>query len=315
MMEPGGCGMTARARHRPLTGGDLIAPLPRDEIAVAQEGGEQVQDPVRMYLREIGQIALLTQPQEIKLARRAERGDDEARRRLVEANLRLVIAVAKKYVRRGLPFLDLIQEGNRGLLRAAEKFDWRKGYKFSTYATWWIRQAITRALADQARTIRIPVHIREVMAKLTRVTHRLRQALGREPSVEELSDAIGLPVGHVREIVEKTQEPVSLDIPIGEGEDSSLRDFVADQTTLSPEDAASVAVLKEEVTDLLRILTPREREVLRLRFGLDGGRSRTLQEVGRRFGITRERIRQIESKALEKLRHPGHVGRLKDLAA
>ena len=307
--------MKTKARHQSLTGSDLIALLPREEVAVAQEGGEQVQDPVRMYLKEIGKIPLLTQTQEIDLASRAERGDEEARRRLVEANLRLVVSVAKKYVRHGLPFLDLIQEGNRGLMRAAEKFDWRRGYKFSTYATWWIRQAITRALADQARTIRIPVHMREAMGKVRRVTHRLRQDLGRDPTVEEISDVLEVPVQQVREIVELVQEPVSLETPIGEGEDSSLRDFIEDRGALSPEDAASRAVLKDEVGELLKTLSPREREILRLRFGLDGRRPWTLEEIGRKSGITRERVRQIEKKALAKLRDPGCSGRLKDFAA
>ncbi len=300
---------------RSLTGIDLLSPLHQGEIASAQEGGEQVQDPVRMYLKEIGKIPLLTKTQEVELAWRAERGDQEARHRLVEANLRLVVSVAKKYVRQGLPFLDLVQEGNCGLMRAAEKFDWRRGFKFSTYATWWIRQAITRALADQARTIRIPVHMREAMAKVTRVTHRLRQVFGRDPTADEISHATGLPAERVRELVEMVQEPVSLEIPIGVEEDSSLLDFITDRDAVSPEHAASLAVLREEVRGLLKTLAPREREILRLRFGLDSRHPRTLEEVGRKFGITRERVRQIEGKALGKLRHPAHSGRLKDFAA
>jgi len=269
-------------------------------------------DPVRMYLKEIGKVALLTPEQEVDLAQRMEKGDEEAKRRLIEANLRLVVSIAKKYVGRGMLFLDLIQEGNLGLIRAVEKFDWRKGYKFSTYATWWIRQAITRALADQARTIRIPVHMVETINKLIRISRTLLQELGREPTAEEIASAMSLPVERVREIIKIAQEPISLETPIGEEEDSHLGDFIEDQDALAPAEAASFTMLKEQLEDVLETLTPRERKVLKLRFGLDDGRPRTLEEVGREFGVTRERIRQIEAKALRKLRHPTRSKRLKD---
>ncbi len=282
------------------------------ESAVKAPEGVSIDDPVRMYLKEIGKVALLTQPQEVSLAQRMEKGDEEAKRRLIEANLRLVVSIAKKYVGRGMLFLDLIQEGNLGLIRAVEKFDWRKGYKFSTYATWWIRQAITRALADQARTIRIPVHMVETINKLVRISRQLLQELGREPAPEEIAAAMGLPVERVREINKIAQEPISLETPIGEEEDSHLGDFIEDHEALAPAEAASFTMLKEQLEVVLETLTPRERKVLRLRFGLDDGRPRTLEEVGREFGVTRERIRQIEAKALRKLRHPTRSKRLKD---
>jgi len=284
-----------------------------EEEEVAREAaGIAIDDPVRMYLKEIGKVALLTPEQEVDLAQRMEKGDEEAKRRLNEANLRLVVSIAKKYVGRGMLFLDLIQEGNLGLIRAVEKFDWRKGYKFSTYATWWIRQAITRALADQARTIRIPVHMVETINKLIRISRTLLQDLGREPTAEEIADAMALPVERVREIIKIAQEPISLETPIGEEEDSHLGDFIEDQDALAPAEAASFTMLKEQLEDVLETLTPRERKVLKLRFGLDDGRPRTLEEVGREFGVTRERIRQIEAKALRKLRHPSRSKRLKD---
>jgi RNA polymerase primary sigma factor len=274
--------------------------------------GVSIDDPVRMYLKEIGKVPLLNSAEEIKLAKRMERGDEEAKRRLIEANLRLVVSIAKKYVGRGMLFLDLIQEGNLGLIRAVEKFDWRKGYKFSTYATWWIRQAITRALADQARTIRIPVHMVETINKLIRVSRQLLQELGREPTPEEIGQTLKMPTERVREIIKIAQEPISLETPIGEEEDSHLGDFIEDQDALAPAEAASFTMLKEQLEGVLDTLTPRERKVLKLRFGLDDGRPRTLEEVGREFGVTRERIRQIEAKALRKLRHPSRSKRLKD---
>ncbi len=274
--------------------------------------GMSIDDPVRMYLREIGRVPLLSAAQEVSLAQRMEKGDEEARRHLTEANLRLVVSVAKKYIGRGMSLLDLIQEGNIGLIRAVEKFDYRKGYKFSTYATWWIRQAITRAIADQARTIRIPVHMVETINRLIRTSRRLVQELGRDPTSDEIAKEMGLPPEKVREIQKISQEPVSLETPIGEEEDSHLGDFIEDQKALAPADAASHQLLKEQVEDVLDSLTQRERRVLQLRFGLDDGRSRTLEEVGREFGVTRERIRQIEAKALRKLRHPSRSKKLKD---
>jgi RNA polymerase primary sigma factor len=269
-------------------------------------------DPVRMYLKEIGRVALLKAEQEVHYAKLIEQGDEEAKNQLTEANLRLVVSIAKKYIGRGMSFLDLIQEGNMGLIRAVEKFDYHKGYKFSTYATWWIRQAITRAIADQARTIRIPVHMVETINKLVRVSRRLLQELGREPNDEEIADEMGITPEKVREITKVSQDPVSLETPIGEEEDSHLGDFVEDKEATAPSEAASLTMLRTEVEDILDTLTPRERRVLQLRFGLIDGHQRTLEEVGKRFGVTRERIRQIEAKALRKLRHPSRSKKLKD---
>lgn len=274
--------------------------------------GISIDDPVRMYLKEIGRVPLLTADEEIKLAQRMEQGDEEAKRRLAEANLRLVVSIAKRYVGRGMLFLDLIQEGNLGLIKAVEKFDYDKGFKFSTYATWWIRQAITRAIADQARTIRIPVHMVETINKLIRVSRQLLQELGREPQPEEIAKEMDISVERVREIMKIAQEPVSLETPIGEEEDSHLGDFIEDQDAPAPAEAASFMLLKEQLEEVLETLTPREEKVLRLRFGLDDGRARTLEEVGQHFGVTRERIRQIEAKALRKLRHPSRSKKLKD---
>ncbi len=274
--------------------------------------GVKINDPVRMYLKEIGRVDLLSAQEEIQLAQRIEEGDEEAKRRLAEANLRLVVSIAKRYVGRGMLFLDLIQEGNMGLIKAVEKFDYRKGYKFSTYATWWIRQAITRAIADQARTIRIPVHMVETINKLIRVQRQLLQDLGREPSPEEIAEDMDLTPDKVREILKIAQEPVSLETPIGEEDDSHLGDFIEDQDATSPSEHAAYELLKEQLEDVLDTLTDREENVLRLRFGLDDGRTRTLEEVGKVFGVTRERIRQIEAKALRKLRHPSRSKRLKD---
>lgn len=274
--------------------------------------GVSVDDPVRMYLKEIGKIPLLSAEEEVELAKRMEFGDDEAKKRLAEANLRLVVSIAKRYVGRGMLFLDLIQEGNLGLIKAVEKFDYTKGYKFSTYATWWIRQAITRAIADQARTIRIPVHMVETINKLMRVSRQMVQELGREPSAEEIAKRLDMPEDRVREILKIAQEPVSLETPIGEEEDSHLGDFIQDENVPVPAEAASYIMLKEQIVDVLTTLTEREQRVLRLRFGLDDGRPRTLEEVGREFGVTRERIRQIEAKALRKLRHPSRSKKLRD---
>lgn len=281
-----------------------------DDLALPP--GIKINDPVRMYLKEIGRVPLLSADSEVELAKRIEQGDEEAKRRLAEANLRLVVSIAKRYVGRGMLFLDLIQEGNMGLIKAVEKFDHTKGYKFSTYATWWIRQAITRAIADQARTIRIPVHMVETINKLIRVSRQLLQELGREPSPEEIAAEMELSVEKVREIMKIAQEPVSLETPIGEEDDSHLGDFIEDQDALAPADAAAYELLKEQLEDVLDTLTEREENVLRLRFGLDDGRTRTLEEVGKVFGVTRERIRQIEAKALRKLRHPSRSKRLKD---
>jgi len=282
------------------------------EIDLSIPEGIAIDDPVRMYLKEIGRVPLLTAEEEIHLAKRIEDGDEYAKRRLTEANLRLVVSIAKRYVGRGMLFLDLIQEGNLGLLKAVEKFDYRKGYKFSTYATWWIRQAITRAIADQARTIRIPVHMVETINKLHRISRRLLQEFGRDPSPEEIAHEMEMPVERVREIMKVAQEPVSLETPIGEEEDSHLGDFIEDEDAPAPPDAASFRLLREQLQEVLYTLAPREEKVLRLRFGIDDGRARTLEEVGQQFGVTRERIRQIEAKALRKLRHPSRSKKLKD---
>ncbi|WP_137602470.1 RNA polymerase sigma factor RpoD [Paucilactobacillus nenjiangensis] len=274
--------------------------------------GIKINDPVRMYLKEIGRVNLLKADEEVKLAERIEAGDEEAKQELAEANLRLVVSIAKRYVGRGMQFLDLIQEGNMGLMKAVEKFDYRKGFKFSTYATWWIRQAITRAIADQARTIRIPVHMVETINKLIRIQRQLLQDLGREPTPEEIGAEMDMPTEKVREILKIAQEPVSLETPIGEEDDSHLGDFIEDQDATSPADHAAYELLKEQLENVLDTLTDREENVLRLRFGLDDGRTRTLEEVGKVFGVTRERIRQIEAKALRKLRHPSRSKQLKD---
>ncbi|GAB6084878.1 RNA polymerase sigma factor RpoD [Alkaliphilus crotonatoxidans] len=274
--------------------------------------GINIDDPVRMYLKEIGKVPLLTGDEEIELAKKMEAGSEEAKKRLVEANLRLVVSIAKRYVGRGMLFLDLIQEGNLGLIKAVEKFDFRKGFKFSTYATWWIRQAITRAIADQARTIRIPVHMVETINKLIRVSRQLLQELGREPKPDEIAKEMDLSEDKVREILKIAQEPVSLETPIGEEEDSHLGDFIPDDDAPAPAEAAAFSLLKEQLIEVLDTLTPREQKVLRLRFGLDDGRARTLEEVGKKFDVTRERIRQIEAKALRKLRHPSRSKKLKD---
>ncbi len=271
-----------------------------------------IEDPVRMYLKEIGKVPLLSAEEEVELAKRMELGDQEAKNKLAEANLRLVVSIAKRYVGRGMLFLDLIQEGNLGLIKAVEKFDYSKGYKFSTYATWWIRQAITRAIADQARTIRIPVHMVETINKLIRVSRQLLQELGREPTPEEIAEEMKMPVEKVREILKISQEPVSLETPIGEEEDSHLGDFIQDEQVPVPAEAAAFELLKEQLNEVLDTLTEREQKVLRLRFGLDDGKARTLEEVGRQFNVTRERIRQIEAKALRKLRHPSRSRKLKD---
>jgi RNA polymerase primary sigma factor len=283
-----------------------------ENIDLSVPDGVSIEDPVRMYLKEIGKVPLLSADEEIELAKRMELGDVNAKQRLAEANLRLVVSIAKRYVGRGMLFLDLIQEGNLGLIKAVEKFDYRKGYKFSTYATWWIRQAITRAIADQARTIRIPVHMVETINKLIRVSRQLLQELGREPTPQEIAAQMDMPVDRVREILKISQEPVSLETPIGEEEDSHLGDFIQDDNVPVPAEAAAFTLLKEQLDEVLSTLTDREQKVLKLRFGLDDGRARTLEEVGKEFNVTRERIRQIEAKALRKLRHPSRSRKLKD---
>ena len=284
-----------------------------DDVDVLE--GVSTEDPVRMYLKEIGNVPLLTSDEEVELAKRVEQGDEEAKKKLTEANLRLVVSIAKKYVGRGMPFLDLIQEGNMGLMKAVDKFDYTKGYKFSTYATWWIRQAITRGIADTGRTIRVPVHMVETINKTLRMTRTLLQELGREPTPEEVAERLNVPVSRVREVLKISRDPVSLDTPIGEEDDSHLGDFIEDDTALSPADSAAFSMLREELSTALESLTERERQVVRLRFGLEDGRARTLEEVGREFNVTRERIRQIEAKALRKLRHPSRSKRLKDFLA
>ena len=299
---------------------DADEPVDDDEIAEDEDQeddlsvpeGIGLDDPVRMYLKEIGRVPLLTAEEEVELAKRIEAGDEQAVRELAEANLRLVVSIAKRYVGRGMQFLDLIQEGNLGLIKAVEKFDYTKGFKFSTYATWWIRQAITRSIADQARTIRIPVHMVETINKLTRISRQLLQELGRAPLPEEIAEEMDLPVERVREIMKIAQEPVSLETPIGEEEDSHLGDFIEDQEAVAPAEAAAFTMLQEQLGQVLESLTPREQQVLKLRFGLEDGRGRTLEEVGQVFGVTRERIRQIEAKALRKLRHPSRSKKLKD---
>ena len=291
---------------------ELMGDVEEEEIDISVPEGISIDDPVRMYLKEIGKVPLLSADEEIELAKRMEEGDVEAKRRLSEANLRLVVSIAKRYVGRGMLFLDLIQEGNLGLIKAVEKFDYRKGYKFSTYATWWIRQAITRAIADQARTIRIPVHMVETINKLIRVSRQLLQEYGREPLPEEIAAEMGIPEEKVREIIKIAQEPVSLETPIGEEEDSHLGDFIPDDDAPAPAEAAAFTMLKEQLMSVLSTLTPREEMVLKLRFGLEDGRARTLEEVGKEFKVTRERIRQIEAKALRKLCHPSRSRKLKD---
>ena len=281
-----------------------------DDVDVLE--GVSTEDPVRMYLKEIGNVPLLTSDEEVELAKRVEQGDEEAKKKLTEANLRLVVSIAKKYVGRGMPFLDLIQEGNMGLMKAVDKFDYTKGYKFSTYATWWIRQAITRGIADTGRTIRVPVHMVETINNTLRMTRTLLQELGREPTPEEVAERLNVPVSRVREVLKISRDPVSLDTPIGEEDDSHLGDFIEDDTALSPADSAAFSMLREELGTALESLTERERQVVRLRFGLEDGRARTLEEVGKEFNVTRERIRQIEAKALRKLRHPSRSKRLKD---
>ena len=291
-----------------------VEEVTEDEIneTFAMADGLAIDDPVRMYLKEIGKVDLLTPDEEIELAKRMLEGDENAKKRLAEANLRLVVSIAKRYVGRGMQFLDLIQEGNLGLIKAVEKFDYTKGYKFSTYATWWIRQAITRAIADQARTIRIPVHMVETINKVIRVSRQLLQELGHDPSPEEVAEEMHMPVQKVRDILKIALEPVSLETPIGEEEDSHLGDFIPDEDAPEPAEVASFTLLKEQLVEVLGTLTPREEKVLRLRFGIEDGRTRTLEEVGKEFNVTRERIRQIEAKALRKLRHPSRAKRLKD---
>lgn len=291
---------------------DVENDVEMEKIDLSVPDGVSIEDPVRMYLKEIGKVPLLTAEEEIELAKRMELGDEEAKKRLAEANLRLVVSIAKRYVGRGMLFLDLIQEGNLGLIKAVEKFDYKKGYKFSTYATWWIRQAITRAIADQARTIRIPVHMVETINKFVRVQRQLLQELGREPYPEEIAEQMGMPVERVREIQKISLEPVSLETPIGEEEDSHLGDFIQDDNVPVPAEAAAFTLLREQLDEVLGTLTDREQKVLKLRFGLEDGRARTLEEVGKEFKVTRERIRQIEAKALRKLRHPSRSRKLKD---
>lgn len=293
-------------------GDDEVDQEDQEDFDLSVPDSVGLDDPVRMYLKEIGRVPLLTAEEEVELAKRIEAGDQEAVRQLAEANLRLVVSIAKRYVGRGMQFLDLIQEGNLGLIKAVEKFDYRKGFKFSTYATWWIRQAITRSIADQARTIRIPVHMVETINKLTRVSRQLLQELGRAPTPEEIAEEMDMPPERVREIMKIAQEPVSLETPIGEEEDSHLGDFIEDQEATAPAEAAAFTMLQEQLEEVLESLTPREQQVLKLRFGLEDGRGRTLEEVGQVFGVTRERIRQIEAKALRKLRHPSRSKKLKD---
>ena len=294
---------------------DTAAPQPEilpEDLDLSVPEGISIDDPVRMYLKEIGRVPLLTAEEEIEIAQRMEQGDEEAKKKLAEANLRLVVSIAKRYVGRGMLFLDLIQEGNLGLMKAVEKFEYRKGYKFSTYATWWIRQAITRAIADQARTIRIPVHMVETINKLIRVSRQLLQEYGREPTPEEIAKYMGISENKVREIIKIAQEPVSLETPIGEEEDSHLGDFIPDEDASEPSEAASFSLLREQLEEVLDTLAPREKKVLELRFGILDGRTRTLEEVGKEFNVTRERIRQIEAKALRKLRHPSRSKKLRD---
>jgi RNA polymerase primary sigma factor len=302
-------GVDVVSEFDPVPADELIEP---DKIDLSVPDGVSVDDPVRMYLKEIGKVPLLTADEEIDIAKRMEEGDEEAKRKLTEANLRLVVSIAKRYVGRGMLFLDLIQEGNLGLIKAVDKFDYRKGYKFSTYATWWIRQAITRAIADQARTIRIPVHMVETINKLIRVNRQLVQEYGRDPRPDEIAKEMGISEDKVREIIKIAQEPVSLETPIGEEDDSHLGDFIPDDDAPAPAEAVAVTLLKEQLMDVLNSLTQREAKVLRLRYGLDDGKARTLEEVGKEFNVTRERIRQIEAKALRKLRHPSRSKRLKD---
>ena len=292
------------------SGEEITADVAVEDITLSKD--VKINDPVRMYLKEIGRINLLTSDEEFEYAKRAEEGDEEAKRMLAESNLRLVVSIAKRYVGRGMLFLDLIQEGNIGLMKAVDKFDPTKGYKFSTYATWWIRQAITRAIADQARTIRVPVHMVETINKLARVQRQLTQELNREPTEEEIAKKLGISIDKVREVYKISQDPVSLETPIGEEDDSHLGDFIKDERTMGPEEYATVEMLKEELSGVLSTLTDREEKVLRLRFGLNDGQCRTLEEVGQIFGVTRERIRQIEAKALRKLRHPSRSRKLKD---
>ena len=295
-----------------LEGKDFDSEHDEDDESLLSVDGINIDDPVKVYLKEIGRVPLLTPEEEVELAERMAKGDPAARKRLSEANLRLVVSIAKRYVRRGMQFLDLIQEGNLGLIKAVEKFDHTKGFKFSTYATWWIRQAITRAIADQARTIRIPVHMVETINKVKKVSSQLLHKNGHDPSAEEIAEELDMPIDKVREIMRVAQEPVSLETPIGEEEDSHLGDFIEDSDAPAPADAASHTLLKEQLEDVLSTLTPREKKVLELRFGLEDGRNRTLEEVGKEFNVTRERIRQIEAKALRKLRHPSRSKRLKD---